>query len=195
MLFFLCETWLPNAPNSSTGDFYKLNDYVSKFCSAGNGKGIASYSDPVFAFQGQIRNAYHQIMKYSTSFLHFPGKMVYIEIIGLYRSTGNLRDKELLSDLTSMVNKDNICIILGDFNLRYTMNNPHMVLQYLKNNSFCQLVDTPTHSRGGLIDHFYIRKPSGFENVIVNWHLYAPFYTDHFGVCVTINKGRAVLGN
>ena len=116
--------------------------------------------------------------------------MVYIEIIGLYRSTGNLRDKELLSDLTSMVNKDNICIILGDFNLRYTRNNPHMILQYLKNNSFCQLVDTPTHSRGGLIDHFYIRKPSGFENVIVNWHLYAPFYTDHFGVCVTINKGR-----
>ena len=26
--------------------------------------------------------------------------------------------------------------------------------------------------------------------MIVNWHLYAPFYTDHFAVCVTINKGR-----
>ena len=65
-----------------------------------------------------------------------------------------------------------------------------MVLQYLKNNHFHQLVDTPTHSRGGLIDHFYIRKPSAFENVVVNWHLFAPFYTDHFGVCITINKGK-----
>ena len=108
--------------------------------------------------------------------------MVYIEIIGLYRSTGNLRDKELLSDLTSMINKDNICIILGDFNLRYTNNNPHMIIQYLRNNNFRQLVDTPTHSRGGLLDHFYIRKPSAFENVIITWHLFAPFYRSFWGM-------------
>ena len=121
-------------------------------------------------------------MKYSTSLLHFSGKMVDIEIIGLHRPNGNLRDKELLSDLASMVNKDNICIILGDFNLRYTKNNPHMVLQYLKNNNFHQLVDTPTHSRGGLIDHFYIRKPNAFENVVVNWHLLLLFIQIILGV-------------
>ena len=59
--------------------------------------------------------------------MHFSGKMVNLEIIGLYRSSGNVRDDELLSDQISMINKDKICTILGDFNLRYTNDNEHMI--------------------------------------------------------------------
>ena len=31
---------------------------------------------------------------------------------------------------------------------------------------------------------------SNFEDVITTWDLYSAAYTDHMGVCITINKNR-----
>jgi len=189
-LFFLCETWLSNTQNDTMDNYYHLDNYSSKFCSAGYGKGLAAYSDPIFAFQGQHRGSHYQMMKYSTPFMHSLGKIVNLEIVGLFRSSGNMKDDELLSDLTSMINKDKICIILGDFNLRYTKDNQHIIIQYLKNNNFCQQVDHLTHKRGGKIDFFFIRKANAFQDVVITYELYGAFYSDHFGLCIKINKGR-----
>ena len=189
-LFFLCETWLPNTQYEAIDNYYYLDNYLAKFCSAGNGKGLAAYADPIFAFQGQHRGSHYQIMRYSTEFMHFSGKMINIEIIGLYRSSGNQKDEELLSDLGCMISKDKICIILGDFNIRYTKDSKHMIIKYLKNNDFCQQVDSPTHKRGGIIDLFFIRKGNTFQDVVITCELYGAFYSDHFGLCIKIDKGR-----
>ena len=143
-MFFMCETWLPNTQYEAIDidNYYHLDNNSAKFCSAGNGKGLAAYADPIFAFQGQHRGSHYQMMKYSTAFMHFSGKMINIEIIGLYRSRGNQKNEELLSDLGCMISKDKICIILGDFNIRYTKDSQHMIIKYLKNNDFCQQVDS-----------------------------------------------------
>ena len=117
-LFFLCETWLPNTQYEAIDNYYYLDNYLAKFCSAGNGKGLAAYADPIFAFQGQHRGSHYQMMKYSTAFMHFSGKMINIEIICLYSSSGNQKDEEFVSDLGSMISMDKICIILADFNIR-----------------------------------------------------------------------------
>ena len=64
-----------------------------------------------------------------------------------------------------------------------------MVNELLKLN-FVQLIDRPTHREGGVIDHLYMCRPDFFKEVIVEWELFAPFYSDHFGISVIINKGN-----
>lgn len=161
-LFFSCETWLSNTQYEAVDNYYHLDNYLAMFCSAGNGKGLAAYADPIFAFQGQHRGSHYQMMKNSTAFLHFLGKMINIEIIGLYKSSANQKDENLLSDLSSMICKDKICIILGDFSIRFTKDSQHMIIQYMKNNDFCQQVDNLTLKRGGIIDLFFIRTGNAF---------------------------------
>ena len=144
----------------------------------------------IFTFQNQSRGNRYQVMKYSITFMYFTGKTVNVDIIGLYRSIDNTRDAELLSDLTRMISKQNICIIIGDFNLRYTSDNHHMLIHYLKSQRFSQVVNHPTHNRGGILDHMYIFKPDDLKDIIINWELYGASYTDHLGLLITINKGR-----
>ena len=43
------------------------------------------------------------------------------------------------------------------------------------------------------MDHFYLFKPLELQDVIVEWELFSPFYTDHFGVQLKINKGENVF--
>lgn len=47
----------------------------------------------------------------------------------LYRSNGNTKDNELLSDLSGMINKDKIYTIPSDFNVRFPKDNQHMIIQ------------------------------------------------------------------
>ena len=47
----------------------------------------------------------------------------------------------------------------------------------------------PTHRAGGIIDQLYIYRPSIFDDVIINYSLFSPFYSDHFGISLIINKG------
>lgn len=54
---------------------------------------------------------------------------------------------------------------------------------------FKQVIHTPTHRDGGIIDHLYVYQPHDLKDVMINSSLFAPFYTDHFGISVIINKG------
>ena len=53
-----------------------------------------------------------------------------------------------------------------------------------------QLIDHPTHKDGGIIDHLYMYRPSCYSEVIISWELFSPFYSDHFGISIIINKGN-----
>ena len=58
---------------------------------------------------------------------------------------------------------------------------------------FTKLIDAPTHMKGGTIDHLYVWRPPGFTNILINWELFSPFYSDHFGISITINKEKDVF--
>ena len=51
---------------------------------------------------------------------------------------------------------------------------------------FHQLVQNPTHERGGLIDHVYVNEPLRSMNVTV--HRDCAFYSDHDIVTIYIPK-------
>ena len=65
-----------------------------------------------------------------------------------------------------------------------------MSIMYLKNNNFCQQVENPTHKRGRIIGLFFLRKGNNFQVSVITCELYGAFYSDHFGLCIKIDKGR-----
>ena len=89
----------------------------------------------------------------------------------------------------SIIGQINICIISGDFNIDYRKNSTHSIVSALLRMGFRQFIDTPTHTAGGMIDHLYIYQPHNSTDVIINSALFAPHYSDHFGISVVINKG------
>ena len=54
---------------------------------------------------------------------------------------------------------------------------------------FKQLIDTPTHRDGGIIDHLYIYQPEETMGVLINSSIFTPLYSDHAAISVVINKG------
>ena len=186
-IIFLSETWLSDTHNSN---HYHLPNYSSNFISIGNGKGLAAFSEPTFQFEENVFSPTYQMTKYSTSILHWTGKIVPIEVISLYRSSSNTRDVEFLAKLQNMITKDKISIICGDFNIRYQNEPRHFIIQELLNMHFLQQIDHPTHTNGGIIDHFYMYRPTCYDDVIITWELFCPFYTDHFAISIIINKQR-----
>ena len=188
-LIFTIEAWLSSAQTNTTPHPYLLPGYDAAFGNVGNGKGLAAYSEPLFRFEGQIIESTYQIIAYSFSFIHYSETTIDLNIIGVYRSSRNVNDQQLVSDLKRMINRDKICVISGDFNINYRTNSDHSVVTEILNMNFKQLIDTPTHRAGGIIDHLYIYRPSIFDDVIINYSLFSPFYSDHFGISLIINKG------
>ena len=187
-LIFLSETWLSNVLTCNTTNPYQLDNYGSRFVNIGNGKGLAAYSEPIFKFETEVSNSSYQALKYSTSFLHRSGKNVEIDVISIYRSSASLLDTDLIMQMQELISKDKICVICGDFNIRYASTPNHYIIRELLNMNFTQLIDIPTHTEGGIIDHLYLYKPSIYEDVKIEWSLFAPFYSDHYGISIIVNK-------
>lgn len=53
---------------------------------------------------------------------------------------------------------------------------------------FTQMMDRPTHTQGGIIDHLYIHRPNSYIDIKITCCVIAAFYTDHFGVNITFFK-------
>ena len=86
-----------------------------------------------------------------------------------------------------MIRGDKLCIICGDFNLRYQNEPRHFLINEILNMSFIQLIDHPTHKDGGIIDHVYLYRPTCYNDVIINAELFSPFYSDHYAISIEIN--------
>ena len=50
------------------------------------------------------------------------------------------------------------------------------------------MMDEPTHTQGGIIDHLYIYCPHFYKDVKINSTLISAFYTDHYGIHITLYK-------
>ena len=57
-------------------------------------------------------------------------------------------------------------IILGDFNICFISENDHKLIKALENIGFQQIVKSPTHEEGRLIDHVYVKNPSKQYKII-----------------------------
>ena len=77
-----------------------------------------------------------------------------LNILMVYDKNNNLAQR-FLEALGYMALSKEINVILGDFNKKYFDNGP--ITQGLSAVTFVQLVKHPTHVRGGLIDHVYVK--------------------------------------
>ena len=85
-----------------------------------------------------------------------------------------------------MINMQRPTIITGDLNLCLDKEPRNLLTTVLIDLGFHQLVKSPTHVRGGRIDHAYARDP---ESLLSSLHLtrHSPYYSDHDSLCVSFN--------
>ena len=94
--------------------------------------------------------------------------------------------EDIVDKLEQMIDMEQPTIITGDFNVCLQREARNLVTTALLDLGFQQHVKSPTHIRGGIIDHAYTRDPS---SQLSNIHLtqYSPYYSDHDALCMSFN--------
>lgn len=131
------------------------------------------------------------MMKYSFSFLHHSNKIINADILSIYSFCSSIDSAPLLDHLKRLTNKENICIIGGNVNIKDKTDFTHCVVSELLGMGFEQFIDALTHRDGCIIDHLYIDRPRLSTGVIIDNSLFASFYSDHFGMSIVIDKGAS----
>ena len=67
-------------------------------------------------------------------------------------------------------------IILGDFNIDYLKQSSNQVVSWFEARNFVQIIQKPTHIKGGLIDHVWVPSPL---SDIVHYNIKSVFFSDH----------------
>ena len=97
-----------------------------------------------------------------------------VEIINVYLSRG-ANKVEFLRDLGSLAKGSRNCIIVGDFNIDFSHNANELIIKKILSKGFTQMLKTPTHLSGGLIDHVYVKYPDHDFETFIDF----PLFTDH----------------
>ena len=94
--------------------------------------------------------------------------------------------QDVIDNLEQMIDMSRPTIITGDVNVCLDKEPRNLLSTVLIDLGFQQLVKSPTHVRGGRIDHAYARDP---ESLLSSLHLtrYSPFYSDHDSLCLSFN--------
>ena len=137
---------------------------------AGRGKGIMTHFNPEFQPSGMINSERYQILQVSSKDL---------DVINVYISRG-ANKANFLKDLGALARGSKPCFIVGDFNIDFPNDPTEVIIKKITSSSFKQLVSTPTHVEGGLLDHIYVRDQTCEYHVDINF----PFYTDHGAISV-----------
>ena len=110
-----------------------------------------------------------------------------VDVINVYRSSkGN--SAELLAKLIELMNPITPTLITGDFNICFMNHEKNRISKGLMEAyGMLQLILEPTHILGGHIDHVY------WKDELQQWippiiERYSPYYTDHDGICITLNR-------
>ena len=97
------------------------------------------------------------------------------DIISLYRSQEE--NGEIVQHISKFISVENPTIILGDMNLNLLKENHHPLMQYLKEITFSQLVQSATHQKGGLIDLVFVSHH--FNKHSTSIYQMGIYYSDH----------------
>ena len=157
----------------------KLPGFNSHFISVGNGKGVVTFiKDSNFTHEQDLKAEYMQIVKFTSRKL---------DVINVYRSrNGNYVD--LFHQLQRMTTRENKpMLVTGDFNICFHNNRNNRMSKGLEQDGFKQLVQEPTHIRGGHIDHAYWKdKTAVWKEPELD--RYSPYYSDHDALCLTLTQ-------
>ena len=104
-----------------------------------------------------------------------------IDIINVYISRG-ANKTNFLKDLGSLARGSKPCIIVGDFNIDFLADPNELIIRTILSCNFTQVVSSPTHEKGALLDHVYIKGPITYQLTVV-----FPYYSDHGLVMVAPN--------
>ena len=176
----LTETWLPQflaGPN--------IAGYKCHTASYGTGKGVAVYireGIPIMNVEGKAKEAF-QIIR--TDFKD-------LILLAVYRSPSHNSAKdrtELIKCLSTIKDSSKPVVVCGDMNIPYNPSQPSDNLLSLNmiNNGFKQLVGYPTHIKGNILDHLYLRYPP--DTLIPPLHrMHYPYYSDHDAVLLMLKQ-------
>ena len=140
------ETWhKEESPKITVEGFQSHFNSVSEW----RGNGIATFYRNGFSQEISIKHEHFQMTVFENSEIYILN--VYYK--GLSESTF----MKCLSDIKSYMERSNMMsfIIMGDLNVDYNKTNQRLVL-WLKSQNLLQLVERPTHEKGGLIDQVWI---------------------------------------
>ena len=168
-LISLGETWL-HCQSEVT-----LSAFKGYFANFGRGKGVAAYTrcnlDHIpYTQSGDCHSLIHM-------------KMSGIDFIFVYVSH-NCDRKQLLHQLFGLMNSSNPTVLMGDFNEKYSTSS--QMSRDLEKRNFSQLISTPTHDKGNLIDHLYVN-----DLLLQKGHFIeknAAYYSDHDIITLYIKK-------
>ena len=90
---------------------------------------------------------------------------------------------QFLHDLLNLLETEKDMYIAGDFNIDFLDSNPHRIVTAILNAGFDQIVQSPTHRKGNLLDHVYIHSESNLHKV----HMHFPYYSDHAALVLERN--------
>ena len=97
-----------------------------------------------------------------------------VEIINIYRSY-EADDICFIEKLVPMITNEKQTIILGDFNLCYQSQRDHPIFKLLHDMKFVQLVKSPSHIEGRVLDLVFVHE----TNKTLTVHQKAAYFTDH----------------
>ena len=91
-----------------------------------------------------------------------------------------------MDSLEQLLDMERPTMITGDINVCLDRQPANLLTSTLSDLGFQQLVKSPSHVRGGRIDHAYVRDP---ESQLSNLHLtqYSPYFSDHDCLCVSFD--------
>ena len=127
------------------------------------------------------------MLKYTFTIPHATQQNVQCEAIGLYRSGIDSNTTEFIIDLINLIDISKVSIIIGDFNICQQKNAHNVIIKTILEKGFKKSVDFPTHIRNGRIDHAYLFIPDTYSSINVVFDLFAPYYTDHYAISVSLN--------
>ena len=123
---------------------------------------------------GTVNKSLYQISRVSSNAL---------DVINVYISRGADK-RQFLKDLSSLAKGTKPCIIAGDFNIDFLKTANELIISQIISNGFKQVVTLPTHEKGGLIDHVYVKNVPDKVEVVLSF----PFYSDHAAILLTTHS-------
>lgn len=172
--FGLGETWL------NDGDIFEVESFKSIFANAGRGKGVSAHTQQNIQWFKKIATE-----SYSAILL----KMSFCDVLFLYISKGF--DEKIVADLIqSWIDNEKPTAIIGDMNWHFAKENKLKKFTLKKfltcKCKFIQLITSPTHEEGSILDHIYINEKLSAKDTFVETE--PVYYSDHDIISLYIKK-------
>ena len=111
-------------------------------------------------------------------------KTLQLDVLFVYLSKGfEWEDLKQILELFIQSKKD--LAVIGDTNINF-LTEEHDFTRFMTNKRFIQMIQEPTHERGGLLDQIYINESLSKKNPICSQK--SVYYSDHDIICLHVPK-------